>query len=546
RLIASHTSTGAECKFNYDGRGRLLQQTLPDGRVETFTYDEQGNRSSVVESGGLETHYKYTPSGFISEIRCGANQASYEYDALGNCCVAETDNHRVERVFGSEDLLLRETQDDFIIEYEYNTVGLVTSRKDSTGRITKYRYNVRGKLIEIEDTMGGTHRFEYNEAGQKSCHILPNGIRRQYFYNKADSVSRVVTTGPNGNLLKERQYRYTPTGEIAQAETKGDELRIFEYDAVYQLLRTSAEGDDETFQYDLNGNIIRSSEHGSFKYEGLRLRAAGPFRYDYDRAGRVVVHAKEKGTAQYTHGLGGLIHKVTLSDGSVYYYEYDGFGRRLVKRGLDLFIRYYWDKNVLLMETRTTSSESITLLYSFFPESFRPLGHALNGQAFYYDLDQRSLVREVYGQNGVEVARYQYRAFGKRSVLALLHKEADSPFRLLGQIEDSETGLHYNRFRYYDPEVGRFISPDLYAHEVHHNPYAYGPNPISWADPFGLMPAFSRADKDAWKEENKELNGGLYTCENCGFQHTEKVFARTAETGKEVGDGSFHQDHVTP
>ncbi|EXB48568.1 RHS repeat-associated core domain protein [Acinetobacter sp. 1000160] len=52
--------------------------------------------------------------------------------------------------------------------------------------------------------------------------------------------------------------------------------------------------------------------------------------------------------------------------------------------------------------------------------------------------------------------------------------------------KDQETGLHYNRYRYYSPYVGRFISKDPIGLLGGNNVYAYAPNPVSWIDPLGL------------------------------------------------------------
>ncbi|MBV4539430.1 RHS repeat-associated core domain-containing protein, partial [Pseudomonas urmiensis] len=54
------------------------------------------------------------------------------------------------------------------------------------------------------------------------------------------------------------------------------------------------------------------------------------------------------------------------------------------------------------------------------------------------------------------------------------------------QYLDVETGLHYNRYRYYDPQVGRFVSADPIGYAGGLNLYAYAPNPIAWTDPLGL------------------------------------------------------------
>ncbi|WP_275898202.1 RHS repeat-associated core domain-containing protein [Halomonas binhaiensis] len=82
-----------------------------------------------------------------------------------------------------------------------------------------------------------------------------------------------------------------------------------------------------------------------------------------------------------------------------------------------------------------------------------------------------------------------YRAWGK------LEKANDgnnrqasteNPFRFQGQYHDPETGLHYNRHRYYDPEVGRFTTQDPIGLIGGENLYQYAPNPTGWVDPLGL------------------------------------------------------------
>jgi RHS repeat-associated protein len=62
----------------------------------------------------------------------------------------------------------------------------------------------------------------------------------------------------------------------------------------------------------------------------------------------------------------------------------------------------------------------------------------------------------------------------------------EQPIRYPGQYEDDATGLHFNTFRYYDPDVGRFISHDPVGLMGGDNLYAYAPNPARWMDPLGL------------------------------------------------------------
>ncbi|WP_240326576.1 RHS repeat-associated core domain-containing protein, partial [Pseudomonas syringae] len=63
--------------------------------------------------------------------------------------------------------------------------------------------------------------------------------------------------------------------------------------------------------------------------------------------------------------------------------------------------------------------------------------------------------------------------------------------RFQGQYFDVETGLHYNTFRYYDPEIGRFITQDPIGLSGGDNLYQYAPNPNGWVDPWGLCKSSS-------------------------------------------------------
>ncbi|WP_089084267.1 RHS repeat-associated core domain-containing protein [Aquitalea magnusonii] len=82
-----------------------------------------------------------------------------------------------------------------------------------------------------------------------------------------------------------------------------------------------------------------------------------------------------------------------------------------------------------------------------------------------------------------------YQAWGEaREVIAEAAASAGirNPFRFQGQYHDDESGLHYNRYRYFDPEIGRFISRDPIGLLGDINIHSYAPNPIEWIDPLGL------------------------------------------------------------
>jgi RHS repeat-associated protein len=544
RMVASHSSDGFECRFGYDVHGRVVRMRLRDGREDSVSYLDTGETLVESNSGGITTRYSFDSSGLITGIQAASGSIEYEYDDRGNLARTQCQGHSVSRVFGAASRLKTEAQDGFTIEYEHNAAGLVTSRKDSSGRLTEYTYDLRGQLLTIADSTQGTFEITRDGLGAKARQASPNGIHKLYEFDRHDLLTRTSTRTAAGRVLCERRYQYGPDSALVGSQTVGFESVQFRYDSEYQLLAVEGEGQpSESFRYDADHNILYDSRLGHHELEKGRLLRAGPVEYEYDELGRPTTRIINGAITKLEFGLRGLLRTATLPDGTTYRYEYDGLGRRVSKVGPTLSVRYYWDQDVLLREERDSPDGQEVIEYLFIPETFVPLGHTINGTRYYYDVDQRSMIREVYDVDGQLAASFSYSAYGLRTAARLTQLQADFPFRLIGQYYDPETGLHYNRFRYYDPETGRYLTPDPYLHQVEHNPYSFSPNPINFVDPYGLMP-FPYADNVAFLEEQAANNGGWYECVNCGFRNKNRVFAFCSETGRPVGDGAFHGGHI--
>jgi RHS repeat-associated protein len=87
-------------------------------------------------------------------------------------------------------------------------------------------------------------------------------------------------------------------------------------------------------------------------------------------------------------------------------------------------------------------------------------------------------------------------------------------FRFQGQYLDRETGLHYNTFRFYDPDVGRFTTPDPIGLLGGLNLYQYAPNPVGWVDPWGWKPCFRDANAQNHAESIIKRHGGVAAGDN--------------------------------
>ena len=111
---------------------------------------------------------------------------------------------------------------------------------------------------------------------------------------------------------------------------------------------------------------------------------------------------------------------------------------------------------------------------------------------FYFNCDQIGTPRELVNQSGEVIQTMRTAAWG-RTLPSLpgyetpvIEPRIESGLRFQGQYEDPETGLHYNRHRYYDPDAGIFLSPDPLGLYGGINSYRYARNPTQWIDPTGL------------------------------------------------------------
>ena len=183
---------------------------------------------------------------------------------------------------------------------------------------------------------------------------------------------------------------------------------------------------------------------------------------------------------------------------------------------------YGWDGDLLAYESRNNDKSERLTHYFFEPSSFVPVAQAVEQRSIqllpepayegaydidrdpvwqhkpkpvtfsavaWYQCDHLGTPMELTDEHGDIAWAGVYKAWGlakeQRSETA---KRADirNPLRFQGQYFDVETGLHYNRYRYYDPQVGRFIGKDPIGFAGGLNVYKYAPNPVGWVDPFGL------------------------------------------------------------
>ncbi|KAB0479681.1 RHS repeat-associated core domain-containing protein, partial [Pseudomonas reinekei] len=222
--------------------------------------------------------------------------------------------------------------------------------------------------------------------------------------------------------------------------------------------------------------------------KGNRLLRHADRHYDYDAYGNLIRERRGENVTEYRYDSQHRLTGFTAADGRETSYRYDAFGRRIAKTVDGQTTQFFWQGDHLIAESSPGHYRS----YLYEPGSFRPLA-LLDGKGpkhacpFYYHLDHLGTPQELTDYSGEIVWSARYTGYGK--VSQITHgggEQLEQPLRFQGQYFDAESGLHYNRHRYYHPDTGRYLTPDPVKLAGGLNAYRYTPNPTGWVDPLGL------------------------------------------------------------
>ena len=313
------------------------------------------------------------------------------------------------------------------------------------------------------------------------------------------------------------------------------------------------------------GNLYETKNKTDRKYTNSQLQQDRTYYYHYDVEGNLIFkeHIKDvgyrpvfsggelrdrgiqpKSTGKgmlYTWNANGSLRSVTDLQGTTYRFRYDAFGRRLEKRRMASTFRFVWDGNVLLHETfKRDNSEKVELTTWVF-EGFVPTAKLVNGKVYSIFSDHLGTPILAVDSDGMEVWNRQLDIYGrvKREIKA--SSLGDDvfpfvPFLYQGQYYDFETNLAYNRFRYYSPESGTYISQDP-IRLAGNNPnfYGYTFDSNTEVDVLGLniLDDILANPASVWGKSAKELEDEI--------NKTEGINASTNKTTK----GSKKADKVS-
>ncbi len=500
-------------RFAYDLNGNLALARNADSRLQWF-HDPAGNL--------VREHQHYTRLG---QPLVGVWQ--HEYDALNQrIATVRPDGHRVSWLtYGSGHLLALQLDERELVSYERDDLHREVARVQGNRLLQTQQWDAMGRLSEqvlARDTPAPTHTAGGNRL-----------LVRRYRYDAGGQLTDINDTR-RGQLA----YRYDPVGRLLEAQSRlGHET--FDFDPASNLIDPAEQREAERqrmprikaldnllkqyagthYQYDARGNLTQRWHNGKES------------RFAWDLFDRLTHYEDDRLKVDYTYdALGRRLSKHSQA----HYEERRKAGphwnrAERVKRNRDLqcgFTLYGWDGDTLAWESKIADEDGFgarTTHYVYEPGSFVPVAQAVRGEAIelldqpeygdyyrkdedplwlppppappidslaWYQCDHLGTPQELTDEHSEIAWSAEYRAWGvAQEAIRKASGKAPiaNPIRFQGQYHDHESGLHYNRHRYYDYDTGRYLSPDPLGLGGGINVYAYaGGNPVAYYDPLGL------------------------------------------------------------
>ncbi|WDU60654.1 HNH/endonuclease VII fold putative polymorphic toxin [Pseudomonas poae] len=490
-LTDIENEVGETYGLQYHPNGLIQQETGFDGQRTAYAYDLNGNLLEKTEHGDegsqLVTRYERDPAGrLVRKTLPDGSLVDYAYDRQGNLLSVDDGHWALAYEYDAQNRLTAEHQGWGTLRYGYDACGQLKNLRLPDNNRLVFNHGKGGHLstVELNGAVLTSHLFN---AGQE--HQRQQGqLLSHYHYDDQQRLHAHAVTHQQ-HTLYQRQYDYDKSGNLTRLLDTRKGEHHYHYDPLNRLTRADHSQDtQERFAHDPAGNLLMQDRPGPDIVAGNRLTIQGDRHYDYDAFGNLIRERRGKGhqlVTEYHYDCQHRLIGLTQPNGQTASYRYDPFGRRISKTVDGKTSEFFWQGDKLVAEHHAGRHRS----YLYEPDSFRPLA-LLEGygpketKPFHYQLDHLGTPQELTAPDGEIVWSAHYRAYGEIARLDV--GKVDNPLRFQGQYFDQESGLHYNRHRYYNPDIGRYLTPDPVKLAGGINAYQYVPNPTGWVDPLGL------------------------------------------------------------
>jgi RHS repeat-associated protein len=538
-VVAEIGWAGDRTELQRDAAGQVRQITRASGSVAKYTWNRVGKLDRVgFDDDGYE-QYIYRADGLLTHALNQTATIKFERDAVGRITSEWQGEHWVESRFdrsGARTSL--RSSFGLELDAELDRVGRwsrLSASVDQAHWVAQTQRDAAGDEVDRFLPGEARDRWARDVAGRPTQHQVWDGrgtVRDTRYTWGVDARLQQLLDAVNGT---QTDYHHDELGRLAGSR-QGDTAELRIPDAVGNIYRS---GDRVDRFYGADGRLLRAEEQdGAVGYEydedGRRVRRVGArgdvWSYRWNAAGRLTA--------------------VERPDGELVEFGYDVLGRRLWKRCRRVTTRWIWDGDVILHEweegeataparslvTDDEDEDRTSLVAPAFvalptvasrptvhgfvadddetgyvepafvlraiggarvqpappglitwvtdPATLAPAAKLVDGRAYSVVCDHLGTPVLMLDESGRRVWAAVLSTWGVPKIL--LGNAGDCPHRFSGQYEDVETGLAYNRYRYFDPEAGQYLCVDPIRLAGGMNSFAYVDDPLSAVDPLGL------------------------------------------------------------
>jgi RHS repeat-associated protein len=533
-IIKVEDPAGKDTTREYDDLNLLVNSTYPDGTYEEFKYDDGGNLITKQDREGYSTNFTYDGLGRLRKIRyprADDHDVDFTYDEESRITYVLSytsgSGHQGTSLEYSYDARGRLTQEKFNwlldikeVTYVYDSGGNLSNiRIDDFGQMRTYTFNysydVFGRLSIVDLSSPFLQRiakFTFRKDDQIESIEYGNSVRGDLTYDEKGRPARITYFHPVHGVVDDLILTYDPVGNLISMNNQS-----YSYDGLYRLTNLTMPGRSINYWYDTMGNRQGKSDSNMID--------TWTQTYEYDSYDRLTSMVNALGTTNssftnYSYwGNGGLAHKsvdyVSPMDLPLdWFYGYNSEGlmsnvsRTTTGSRLDINYTYDYDRRRTRTAVKDNGAPTTDIKYVFKDSTViyeaKGVGaggvgtaYALAGglrlakitdfDVYYYHQDHLRGTRAVTNATGVTVFSAVYEPFGLELAASA---PANETYKFIGQYYESTTSLYLFGLRYYDPEIGRFISEDPILGSPQFsqtlNRYAYAMNnPLRLTDPTG-------------------------------------------------------------
>lgn len=540
--LLSETTGLKVTRYEYDNLNRLVKQYNPGQKgnkfkkIETYSYDRDGNVRSYKNSNNKRINYEYDSLDRLVKKTRPEGVITYSYDNWGNLLLVDDESGVMTFDYDEMNRNTLETKQfaglgsTYMVTRDYNEDGTLKEMVDPFNNQIEYSYDNRGLMDEVDLNGSQVVRYDYGNTGSMSTATFANGVKTEFNYDVRERMSELDTrlfTSVSPILIHE--YTYDADGNRTKLIENGVET-TYGYDNQNQLMEVLSGDKKLTYTYEIDGDmreyrlvenrvVTKKRVFKTFAYsDELNIVSTkdinGSGGYDdsigifsYDPNGNVVKELRGPGYNNYDtqknyvwdsesrlkeinqHAFGDTSNQEIIAR-----YVYDDFGNR-TKKETDPEVTYYFNNGLNVLNEISETGQMAKLMIAGASGSVAELN--VDGRLRFVHGDVQGTTRMITDENGQVVAEYEYDAFGEligvnenAVVGGAAGATEGTDYLYTNQENDEESGLMYYNARYYNPEVGRFMSRDTYLGEMgstlSRNRYAYVMNnPYRYTDPTG-------------------------------------------------------------